>query len=200
PVRNGTVYLELCTTVVRSADSSPGLPLQVRCTMSLSAVTSAEADRAWRAPLPLAVGVAVYALLVVAGNHLLIDPDSLWQVTLGQWIIDHRAVPQTDVYSFTMAGQPWISTQWLAQALYAEAHAAAGWSGVVVLAALGVATTFALLANMLNRRLNATATLVCLSAALALTMPHLLARPHVLAMPFLVLWMGGPIEAADPPR
>ncbi|MBV9566329.1 MAG: hypothetical protein JOY90_38685 [Bradyrhizobium sp.] len=165
--------------------------------MSLSAVTSAEADRARRAPLPLWVGVAVYVLLVVAGNHLLIDPDSLWQVTVGQWIIDHRAVPESDVYSFTMAGQPWISTQWLAQVLYAEAYGLAGWSGVVVLAASGVATTFALLANILARRLNATATLVCLSTALALMMPHLLARAHVLAMPFLVLWIGGLIEAAD---
>ena len=56
----------------------------------------------------------------MAGNRLLIDPDTLWQITVGQWILDHHAVPQTDVYSFTMRGQPWISTQWLAQVLYAE--------------------------------------------------------------------------------
>ena len=59
----------------------------------------------------------------MAGNRLLIDPDTLWQITVGQWILDHRAVPDTDVFSFTMRGQPWISTQWLAQVLLAKTYA-----------------------------------------------------------------------------
>jgi hypothetical protein len=44
-------------------------------------------------------------------------------------------VPQTDVYSFTMRGQPWISTQWLAQVVYAKTYAIFGWRGPVVTAA-----------------------------------------------------------------
>jgi hypothetical protein len=81
--------------------------------------------------------------------------------------------------------------------MYAQAYAWAGWAGPVVLAAAAIATTFALLAHCLTQRLSATASLVFISAALALTMPHLLARPHVLAMPFMVLWIGGLIAAAD---
>ena len=73
--------------------------------------------------LPLWVGLGVYALFLVAGNRLLIDPDTMWQITVGQWILDHHAVPHTDVYSFTMRGQPWISMQWLAQVLYAKTYA-----------------------------------------------------------------------------
>jgi hypothetical protein len=37
----------------------------------------------------------------------------MWQIAVGQWILEPRAVPKTDVYSFTMHGQPSISTQWL---------------------------------------------------------------------------------------
>jgi hypothetical protein len=147
--------------------------------------------------LALRVGVLVYALLVVVGNGLLNDPDTLWQITVGQWILDHHAVPETDIYSFTMQGQPWISTQWLAQAMYAEVYALAGWSGPVVLAASAIALTFALLARHVSRHLSESATLVFVAAALALTVPHLLARPHVLAMPVMVLWIGGLIGAAD---
>ena len=87
-----------------------------------------------RGLLPLWVGAGVYAVFILAGNHLLIDPDTMWQITIGQWIVDHGAVPTTDVYSFTMRGQPWISTQWLAQVAYAEVFAFAGWTGPVVLA------------------------------------------------------------------
>ncbi len=150
-----------------------------------------------RALLPLWVGVGTYALFLLAGNRLLIDPDTLWQITVGQWIIDHGTVPTTDVYSFTMRGQPWISTQWLAQVVFAKTYGLFGWSGPVVLASGAIAATFALLAKFLSRRLSNSTALVFIAAALALTVPHLLARPHVLALPVMVAWVGGLIAAAD---
>jgi hypothetical protein len=165
--------------------------------MTLSIAHADVAASPMRGLLPLWVGIGVYALFLLAGNRLLIDPDTLWQVTVGQWILDHRAVPETDVYSFTMRGESWISTQWLAQAIYAEAYAISGWSGPVVVAASAIAATFALLARFLSRRLNESTTLVFITAALALTMPHLLARPHVLALPVMVAWFAGLITAAD---
>jgi hypothetical protein len=165
--------------------------------MTMAVVNTAEDARPMRGLLPLWVGVLAYALLYLAGDRLLIDPDTQWQITVGQWILDHRAVPETDVYSFTMRGQPWISTQWLAQVLYAKAYAWAGWTGPVVLAAAASAATFALLARFLSRQLSESAAIVFVSVALALTAPHILARPHVLALPVMVAWIGGLIAAAD---
>jgi hypothetical protein len=165
--------------------------------MTLSVTHATEHSGPMRGLLPLWVGVGVYALFLLAGNRLLIDPDTMWQITVGQWIIDHRAVPETDMFSFTMRGQPWISTQWLAQVLFARTFAAFGWSGPVVLSAAAIAATFALLTRFLNRHLSESTTLVFVAAALALTVPHLLARPHVLAMPLMVAWAGGLIAAAD---
>lgn len=165
--------------------------------MTMTVTGTAEAPVSVRSVLPLAVAVAVYFLLLFAGNKLLGDPDTLWQITVGQWIIDHRAVPETDIYSFTMRGQPWISTQWLAQLLYAKAYAVAGWSGPVVLAAGAIAAAFALLAKFLSARLTPAATMIIVAGALLLASAHLLARPHVLALPVLVAWVGGLIAAAD---
>jgi hypothetical protein len=168
--------------------------------MTLSVTQTSDHASPMRGLMPLWVGVGVYALFLLAGNRLLIDPDTMWQITVGQWILDHRAVPETDVYSFTMRGQPWISTQWLAQVLYAKSCAIAGWSGPVVLAASAIAASFALLARFLNRHLSESTVLVFIAAALALTVPHLLARPHVLALPLLVAWVGGLIASADRSR
>src|ERR1700719_3917235 len=137
--------------------------------MTLSVVNTAEEASPRRGLLPLWIGVFVYALLLLAGDRLLIDPDTQWQITVGQWILDHRAVPETDVYSFTMRGQPWISTQWLAQVTYAKGYAIAGWSGPVVVAASAIAATFALLAKFLSRRLSESTTRVFSAAGLA---PH----------------------------
>src|ERR1700692_1335868 len=153
--------------------------------MALTVADTTEHVGPMRGLLPLWVGVFIYGLFVLAGNRLLIDPDTLWQITVGQLILDHHAVPETDVFSFTMRGQPWISTQWLAQVLYAKAFAVAGWSGPVVLAAAALAATFALLTKLLTRQLSESTALVFVVAALGLTMPHALARPHVLAMPVM---------------
>jgi hypothetical protein len=165
--------------------------------MTMSATHAAEAASPMRGLLPLWVGAGVYAVFVLAGNHLLIDPDTMWQITVGQWIVDHGMVPHTDLYSFTMRGQPWISTQWLAQVAYAEAFALAGWTGPVVLASVCIAATFALFTRFLTRHLSESTALVFVAAALALTASHLLARPHVLALPVMLAWVGGLVRAAD---
>ena len=165
--------------------------------MTISVTHAVAAPRLGRGLLPLWVGIAVYALALLAGNQLLNDPDTYWQITVGQWILDHHAVPTTDIYSFTMRGQPWISTQWLSQVLFAAAYGGFGWAGPVVLTATAIAATFAMLTRFLSRRLSGSTTLIFVAVALALMLGHLLARPHVLAMPVMVAWVGGLVAAMD---
>jgi hypothetical protein len=150
-----------------------------------------------RGLLPLWVGIGIYTMFLLAGDQLLNDPDTYWQIAVGQWILDHRSVPQTDIYSFTMVGQPWISTQWLAQVLLAVSYSVAGWIGPVVLAAASIAVTFSLQVRFLTRRLSESASFAFTATAVALVVGHLLARPHVLALPVMVAWVGGLVAAMD---
>lgn len=156
-----------------------------------------DAARAQQWLLPCVLGVCLYAGLLVLGNRLLADPDTFWQIKIGQWILETGSFPRTDMFSFTMSGQPWISTQWLAQVCYAAAFSLAGWAGPVVLTAASIAGAFAILAWFLGRRLDTLATPVLLMAALAIASPHFLVRPHALAMPVMVAWVAGLIAAAD---
>src|SRR3954453_293137 len=88
--------------------------------------------------VPAWLGVGVYAVLLVCGDKLLNDSDTYWQISVGQWILDHGALPRTDIYSFTKAGEPWTSSSWLAQVLFAGSYNLAGWTGPVVLAAASI--------------------------------------------------------------
>ena len=115
-------------------------------------------------PVWLWLGVGAYALFVVNGNGLLNDSDTYWQIAVGQWILDHAAFPHADIYSFTKAGEPWISSSWLAQVLYAGSYNVAGWTGPVVLAAGAIAATFALLCWIVARRVPSS---VAIAVALA---------------------------------
>ena len=70
-------------------------------------------------PAWLWLGIAVYALVLAGGGTLLDDSDTYWQIAVGQQILNHGALPRVDVYSFSKLGEPWISSSWLAQVLYA---------------------------------------------------------------------------------
>ncbi len=165
--------------------------------MSISAALLARPKIALRIGLPAAVGLGVFALLMLVGDRLLNDPDTYWQIKVGQRILETGSLPHTDSFSFTMAGQPWISTQWLAQTIYAIAYGAFGWAGLVVLTAASVAVTFALLARFLCERLRSMPALILLLCAFAIGAPHFLARPHTMALPAMVAWFAGLIGAAE---
>ena len=81
-----------------------------------------KALRAGTVPAWLLLGVGVYVFLLVIGSGLLGDSDTYWQIATGQWILDHATLPLVDIYSFTRAGEPWISSSWLAQVLYAASY------------------------------------------------------------------------------
>ena len=147
--------------------------------------------------LPCILGVCLFAGLLLLGNRLLADADTYWQIKVGQWILDTGSLPRADIFSFTMQGQAWISTQWLAQVCFAAAFSRAGWAGPVVLTAASIAVAFAILAWFLRRRLDTAPALVLLMASVAIASPHFLVRPHALSMPVMVVWIAGLIAAAD---
>jgi hypothetical protein len=145
----------------------------------------------------LLLGIVVYALVLLNGNLLLGDSDTYWHIAVGNWILDQGALPRADIYSFTKSGEPWISSSWLAQVLYALAYDLAGWAGPVVLAAASIAAAFALLAFFLGSRIPDKYAIALSVAALLLSASHLFARPHVLVLPIMIAWVSGLSRASE---
>ena len=167
--------------------------------MSIDATTihQTKASAFGQVPAWLWLGAGLYVLLLVNNSGLLNDSDTYWQIAVGQWILDHGALPRVDVYSFTKPGEVWISSSWLAQILYAVSYNLAGWAGPIVVAAGAIAATFALLAHLLERRIPSTYAVLVALTAMVLSTPHFLARPHVLAMPVMVAWAYGLMTASE---
>jgi len=148
-------------------------------------------------PAWLWLGTGVYTLLLVGGTRLLSDSDTYWQMAVGQWILDHHVLPRVDIYSFTRTGEPWTSSSWLAQVLFAGSYRIAGWTGPIVLASTCIAATFALLAWILGRRIPQTYAIAITLASLVLSLGHFLARPHVLVLPVMLAWTYGLMSASE---
>src|SRR5437660_11881243 len=80
--------------------------------------------------LPLLVAVLLIPLALGSSKTIFNDGDVSWHIATGQWILDHRAIPHTDPFSFTWLGKPWVPIEWLSAVIYASAYRLAGYGGV----------------------------------------------------------------------
>ncbi|SEE50743.1 hypothetical protein [Bradyrhizobium erythrophlei] len=150
--------------------------------------------------LPLIFGATAYLTLIGRISSLLRDADIYWHIVVGQWILDHRAVPHVDPFSFTMRDAPWITSEWLSEVLYFAAFKLAGWPGPALLTALSASVAFFLLTYLMLKRLPNVPVMILVSGGLVLTSFHMLARPHVLVFPLMVLWANALVEASEERR
>ena len=139
-------------------------------------------------------GFAVFAAVLWV-PALLRDADTLWHITVGEWILAHRAVPVTDTFSFTAAGRPWEAHEWLSEVLLALAYDAAGWNGLMILTAAAAGLTVGLVALYLRENTRIDFAVMLLLLTVSCGGPSLLARPHLFALPVLTLWTVGLVSA-----
>lgn len=89
---------------------------------------------------------ALAALFVVIGEkalrlkYFVLDSDIWWHLKVGDWIVDHFAVPHTGILSRTAADRPWVAYSWGYEILMSRAYA---WFGLIGIGLYGVLLTLA---------------------------------------------------------
>lgn len=166
-------------------------------------MTQPDADSSLaRIVTPLAAAL-VMAAVVLFAPQALNDGDTYWHMAAGEWILAHGRVPDRDVFSYSMAGRPWVAHEWLSEALMALAARAAGWSGVVILFAAVAGGSAWLLTRRLARDLGGLTLIAVTALSLACMGGSLLVRPHLFMLPLLLAWTLEMLAARDenrPPR
>ena len=89
------------------------------------------------APLLAALAAAIAPMSTV---------DLAYHVRAGELMLASSAVLETDPFTFTAFGEPWLNQQWGAGVLFALVQGAAGWGGLVLLRAVLVAAAVGLVA------------------------------------------------------
>ncbi len=98
--------------------------------------TKASWTSGWRARLFPAVSFHVVLTFIVVTvlfslcRRGISDPDIWWHLHNADYLIEHHSLPRADMYSFTVAGHPWINHEWLAELPYYFAWRAFGLGGV----------------------------------------------------------------------
>lgn len=142
----------------------------------------------------LAAATLFYCLFLYgAGEKLFRDSDTGWHIRNGESILRNATLPRTDPYSFSKAGQPWISWEWGSDVLMGLVYRAGGLRAITALFSLTISGS-----SWLWCRLNFAAggdfLLIGAFAPLMITTTsaHWLARPHIFSWIFLLgvtIWM-----------
>ena len=89
---------------------------------------------------------ALALLLVTVGTmalqlkYFVLDSDIWWHLKVGDWIVDHVAVPHTGILSRTAANRPWVAYSWGYEVLLSRVYA---WFGLVGVGVFGTILTLA---------------------------------------------------------
>src|SRR6188768_2159377 len=109
--------------------------------------------------------------------------DLTYQLRAGNEILDLRAIPTVDSWTFTAFGLPWLDQQWGAQVILELVHRLGSWTGLVVFRAAMVGLIFGcLLVIGLRRGLGARRASWLTLAAFVVASPALALRPQLLGM------------------
>ncbi len=77
------------------------------------------------------------------------DADIWWHLRVGQWVIQHDAVPQTD--PFAASHKPWVAYSWLFEVLVWGLYQAFGLAGILVYRAVFTLIIIAALYHLVRR-------------------------------------------------
>jgi hypothetical protein len=138
--------------------------------------------------LALVIGVILIPALLGSSATIFNDGDVSWHIAAGQWILDHRAIPHTDPFSFTWGGRPWVPFEWLAEVALAAAYRLGGYGGIAALATAALMTLHAIVFFNAARFVRPLVAVLAIMAMDAVLIPMMLARPHLLAWVLIAFW------------
>src|SRR3954470_11749384 len=138
-------------------------------------------------PFALLAGLTAFALAAFAPG-LLNDSDTYWHISAGQWMLAHHQLLRADVFSYTAAGAPWHTQEWLAEILMGLAWKADGWQAIHLLFAVCAAVTAGIVGWFVRRRGDFLPALLAVGLGACCVTCSARGRRHRLALPFVALW------------
>jgi hypothetical protein len=103
----------------------------------VSAPAPAAAPGSLSSPLLRSLMVwTLYAIVIVVtvrpvGDPVL-DPDIWWHLRVGQWVVEHAAVPAADPFSQPGLDKPWVAYSWLYEVVLYGLERGFGLAGIIV--------------------------------------------------------------------
>jgi len=63
------------------------------------------------------LAIVVMAVIFTLAAQPITDPDFWWHLKTGQYIVETRSIPHTDIFSTLRFGSEWVTHEWLSETL-----------------------------------------------------------------------------------
>jgi hypothetical protein len=137
---------------------------------------------------PAMLASLLVGAVFVSSRGFHVDPDLWWHVKVGDAILATHRWPTTDIYSFTVNGQPWLAYEWFGDVLSAWVYRLGGIRGLEgLLIGLGGAVVLALYGLATIRSGKSKAGCVTAGVLFLLAQVSFSLRPQMLGYLFLIL-------------
>lgn len=91
---------------------------------------------------PVVLTFMVLTLVFTLAHGIVADPDIWWHLHNAEYLVQHHSLPRSDMYSFTVQGQPWMNHEWLAELPYYLGWRFLGLNGLDAVAVFVLSLTF----------------------------------------------------------
>ena len=134
------------------------------------------------------VAVAAFVLHLILRTPIA-DPDLGWQLRVGEWIWQHRALPPTDPFAYPNAGRPWVVYSWLGEVVLWLIASNVGFHALMLACAAVVAATFVVVLRAAREAGAAPASAYSATVVAALaTAPYASERPGMASFLFAAIY------------
>ena len=140
--------------------------------------------------------ILCYLVAIVLGMKQLREPDVWWQLLAGRWMLEHGQVTHSDMFSYTMTGQPWVNVKWLYEIKIALLEKAFGPEGVLLLQCIvnaGIAwllfRSIKYIGQLLNRNISEFQSVVAVLLFLATVEYRMAGRPEMISHLMCALYL-----------
>jgi hypothetical protein len=134
---------------------------------------------------------AIFLAVLALGQRMLnMDGDLPRHLLTGRVILETKAIPMVEPFVYPYEGRPYVSHEWLTDVMFYLIQNYLGLAGLVILAAILLASTFTLLYAYISSRLDIRLpVLVLFLWGAAVTSLNWVTRPHLISMLLLAIWL-----------
>jgi len=126
--------------------------------------------------------------------------DIWWHLRTGQWIVENRAIPQIDLYTFMDRDKPWTDLHWGFQILVWGLYSLGGVNLLIVARAAFLTAAVGIGWSAAGNKLPASVRAACWIPAVICLAGRAVIRPEMISLVFLASWFWILSRSAQKPR
>ena len=83
-----------------------------------------------------------FLMIFTVAARPITDPDFWWHLKTGQYVLQTRSIPHTDIFSSFHFGKEWVTHEWLSEVFIFAGYQIFGYAGLIVIFALIISLSF----------------------------------------------------------